>query len=314
VIREAPSLGVTLGFLALSASVFAQATAADPDVLKGIAQVEDGEYDTAILTLDAAARRLSGQPEKVRDVSRAYLYLGIAYFAKGHEAAAKANFRDAIMQFGDISLNPEQYPPKIINLFEAARMEARQEAREVAAAAPSVAPEEKKGGSKMPLVLVAVAAAGGGAVALAGGGGGDDSAAAPAASPTPTPTVSFQQIASTDVPHEIPDVGEVTSSLGFTGTGSIVSVEVLVDIHHGRRGDLTLDLIHPDGTASRIFTGETDDAGENIAEIFNTANAPGLQTLEGRPSGGNWILSVNDRAEPHGGTLVAWALHIGGYF
>src|SRR5262245_10982268 len=85
--------------LALAAPASAQAPVGkDADVLQGIRQVEDGDYDAAILTLDNAARRLSADPTRARELSQAYLYLGVAYVGKGHEAAAKAKFREAVIQ------------------------------------------------------------------------------------------------------------------------------------------------------------------------------------------------------------------------
>jgi hypothetical protein len=108
----------------LSASgspVFAQQVVSDSEVVKGIGQVETGDYDAAIVTLDAAARRLAAEPAKARELSQAYLYLGIAYVAKGHEAAARAKFRDALAQVKDLSLSPEEFSPKVIDLFEAVR-------------------------------------------------------------------------------------------------------------------------------------------------------------------------------------------------
>lgn len=62
----------------------------DPDVLKGIRLVDDGDYDAAIFTLDAATRRLAAQSPPSPDLSQAYVYLGIAYLGKGHDAAATA--------------------------------------------------------------------------------------------------------------------------------------------------------------------------------------------------------------------------------
>jgi tetratricopeptide (TPR) repeat protein len=161
------------------ATAGAQPPALDPDVAQGIKLVEDGEYDGAILTLDRAARRLAQDPKKLRDASQAYLYLGIAYIGKGQEAAAKARFREALQQAGDLTLSPEKFPPKVINLFEAAKAEVAQASvppgPAPATAAPST-PTAKKGGSKVvPLILGGVAAAAGG-VALAAGGGGSGSA------------------------------------------------------------------------------------------------------------------------------------------
>jgi tetratricopeptide (TPR) repeat protein len=151
----------------------------DPEVVEGVKQVDDGEYDKAILTLDNAARRLAGDPAKVADLSQAYLYLGIAYIGKGHEAAAKAKFREALRQIKDLTLSPEKYPPKVIDAFE--------QAKEEEAKAPAVA--EKKGGSKKGLVIGGVLAAGAAVgVAVAAGGGGDGGGS----SSTPPPGDSRQ--------------------------------------------------------------------------------------------------------------------------
>jgi hypothetical protein len=154
----------------------AQQPAVDPDVVKGVKQVEDGEYDAAILTLDNAARRLATDPTKSKDLSQAYLYLGVAYVGKGHEAAAKAKFREAVHQLKDLSLSPDKFPPRVIDLFEAAREEA---AKTAATSTPAPAkPAGKGGGSKTPLIIGGAAVAAGGGAYLAFGrkdeGGGCD--------------------------------------------------------------------------------------------------------------------------------------------
>ncbi len=169
----------TLLVLAIAASpvpVPAQAPPTDPEVLKGIKQVDDGEYDAAIFTLDTAARRLAASPAMVRELSQAYLYLGIAYVGKGQEAAARARFREALGQIKDMSLSPDKYPPKVINLFEAAK-------EEMAKAPPALVTAQKKkgGGGKTARIVLGLAAAGGGVALAAGRGGGGT----PSAQPTP---------------------------------------------------------------------------------------------------------------------------------
>jgi hypothetical protein len=160
VVRRVLSLLLVLGLSVGATPSFAQIT--DPEVVKGIKQVEDGDYDGAILTLDNAARRLATDPNKFRDLSQAYLYLGISYAGKGHEAAAKAKFREALGQTKDLSLSPEKFPPKVINLFEEAKQERSQ------APAPQAA---KKGGSHKGLFIgLGVAAAAGVGIAAAAGG------------------------------------------------------------------------------------------------------------------------------------------------
>ena len=164
----------------------AQPATADAELQRGIRQVEDGDYDPAIVALDAATRRLAGDPARARDLSQAYLYLGIAYIGKGHEAAAKAKFREAVAQIKDLTLSPDKFPPKVIDLFEAARAEARAQATPAPAAAPTPAPAAaaKKGGSGKTILIVGGLAAVGGGVALAAGGGGGGGATA-----TPTTTL-----------------------------------------------------------------------------------------------------------------------------
>jgi len=151
-------------------SLMAQAPPADAEVAAGMKQVDDGDYDRAILTLDNAARRLAGDPARAAELSQAYLYLGIAYIGKGHEAAAKAKFREALKQIKDLTLSPEKFPPKVIDAFEEAKHEA-------ATAAAEPAPVGKKGGSKKALVIGGLAAAAAVGVAVAAGGGGDSSSA-----------------------------------------------------------------------------------------------------------------------------------------
>jgi hypothetical protein len=175
------------------ASGFAQASQ-DPEVARGIKLVEDGEYDAAILTLDTAARSMAQDAKRSRDLSLAYLYLGIAYIGKGHEAAARARFREALQQAGDLTLSPEKFPPKVINVFESARDEIR-----AVGGAPAPAKPPKQGGAGKALLIGALAVgAGGAALAAGGGGGGSSGSSAPPASDTRT-TLQFS---GTVVPQE----------------------------------------------------------------------------------------------------------------
>ncbi len=169
----------------------AQPTASDPEVVRGIRQVDDGEYDAAIVTLDNAARRLAADAAHAPDLPQAYIYLGIAYVGKGREAAAKAQFREALARIKDLSLSAEKYPPKIVDLFEAAKAEAR-------ADAGTAAPPKKGGASKGLLIGGAVAAAAAG-VALAAGGGGESSGSGSSTPPTSSTSPAPAPATTTDV-------------------------------------------------------------------------------------------------------------------
>jgi hypothetical protein len=146
-------LAAVLSLGLASLPMLAAAAASDAEVKKGIQQVDDGEYDTAILTLDAAARRLASAPGATEDLAQAYLYLGIAYLAKGQEISARVRFREAVKQARDLSLPPDKFAPKVIEEFERAREDVRN-------ATPAPA-EKKKGGSKKWLLIGGGAAAAG---------------------------------------------------------------------------------------------------------------------------------------------------------
>jgi hypothetical protein len=140
----------------------------DSDVAKGIALVEAGEFDDAILLLEPAARRLAAERGRPKDLGRAYAYLAIAYLGLNHETTAKAKFLEAIHADRDLTLGADQFSPRIIALFEQARREALQQS-----GAPAGTPQRKGGSAKVPLIIggVGVAVAG---VAVAAGGGGSD--------------------------------------------------------------------------------------------------------------------------------------------
>jgi hypothetical protein len=174
--------------------VLSAAPPAEPDLAAGIRQVEEGDYSAAVITLDRAARQLASQKDRGHDLARAYLYLGIAYVGLGSETSARARFRDALAQSQDLRLDPEQFPPKVIELFEKARDENRVPAASAPAAAGTVAaapapqpsPEAKKGKSKTPYLLIGLGGAAAAGVALAAGGGGDSGGAASTSGPPAT--------------------------------------------------------------------------------------------------------------------------------
>ena len=83
----------------------------------------------------------------------------------------------------DLSLSPEKFPPKVIDLFEAARSEARAAAP---ATPPAAVPAKKGSGGKAILIGVGALAVGGGVALAAGGGGGGDGGPSPPTSVTDT--------------------------------------------------------------------------------------------------------------------------------
>lgn len=92
------------------------------DVEAGVRLVEEGEFEKGIVVLDAAVHRLTG-PEKHERRARAYVYLGIAYFGLAQIEAARDRFRAALAEVGNLTLSSDEYPPRVVDLFEQARRE-----------------------------------------------------------------------------------------------------------------------------------------------------------------------------------------------
>jgi hypothetical protein len=215
---------------------------ADPEVQKGVRSLAEGDYDAAIVALDAAARRLAADPARRQELAQAYLHLGIAYVGKGHEAAAKAKFRDALHEIHDLSLSAERFPPKVIDLFEAARAEmpAPAAARTPApAAAPSPAPKKKGGGGKKAALIGGGVALAGGAAALAagGGGGGGSTPATTPTSPTTLPPAQGRveefsgNLGSTEnlsFPVSVTRTGTLDATLTWTNGAAVLAMDLYV--------------------------------------------------------------------------------------
>jgi len=95
----------------------------------------------------------------------------------------------------------------------------------------------------------------------------------------------------------------LTSAITIAGAGAISDVAVEVDITHSYRGDLTVKLVHPDGTSATLIDktgGGNADINERLAtSVFN-----------GRRAAGVWKLVVSDNFAGDTGTLDAWLLEV----
>jgi hypothetical protein len=138
----------------------APAASGTEELARGIRQVSEGDFESAVLTLDGAVRSLAQEPARVRDLAQAYLHLGIAYVALDQRERARASFKEALARDKELRLGPDRYSPKVITAFEEARQELR-----------SAAPAARKSGSRLPLILLGAGAVAGGTIALVAGGG-----------------------------------------------------------------------------------------------------------------------------------------------
>ncbi|HET7295443.1 MAG TPA: SH3 domain-containing protein [Vicinamibacteria bacterium] len=140
----------------------------------GKRQVTDGDFETALLTLDAVVRRLERDSRRTEELVQAYLFLGVAYVGLLQETAARDNFDKALKIDRTLTLDPKRFPPRAIRVFEAT----------------------KKGSKKSVLyagvAMTPVVIAGASVISLAGAGvvGGvviNNPSPTPAPSPTPPP-------------------------------------------------------------------------------------------------------------------------------
>lgn len=108
-----------------------------------------------------------------------------------------------------------------------------------------------------------------------------------------------------ELPVAIPDQNSTgaSSTLTITGNGTITDVAVEVEIRHTYRGDLTINLIHPDGTRAKLLDQQGGSA-QNVNARFTTA------AFNGKKAVGNWTLQVVDGFAGDTGTLEVWLLEV----
>ena len=133
---------------------------------------------------------------------------------------------------------------------------------------------------------------------------------------------------STDtLPRNLVDLGTVNSPNVINATGSIVDVNVRLNITHTWDADLDLYIKHPDGTLVELST-DNGSSGDNynntlfddeaaISVVGQTAPFAGtykpeglLSVLDGKPAAGTWQLVVTDDEGQDTGFLNSWQLEM----
>jgi ankyrin repeat protein len=145
-----------VAFLGTALVARAQGPALDPELEAGIRQVDEGNFEAGIAKLDVVARRLKASGDKPLQLSRAYLYLGIAHLQLSQEQAARARFADAAKADKNLKLSEYEFPPPVIKVFEEAKKGAQAEAAASAAAATTPATTPAKPGTATPAKPTAV--------------------------------------------------------------------------------------------------------------------------------------------------------------
>jgi hypothetical protein len=114
--------------LAVVSALAPQATAApetpatvESAVAAGVRQVEDGDFEAAVPTLESAIARLRGDPARVRLLVQADIQLAVAHVALGDTPAAVQAFTEALTVDPRLRLPAERFSPKVLRAFETAR-------------------------------------------------------------------------------------------------------------------------------------------------------------------------------------------------
>jgi subtilisin-like proprotein convertase family protein/C1A family cysteine protease len=131
---------------------------------------------------------------------------------------------------------------------------------------------------------------------------GDAACATEAACQSSGPA-TYAEISDASAPIPDQSTSGVRSAITLTGPGFITAVSVDIDITHPYRGDLTLKLVHPDGSVATL----ADKAGGGSADIHETFTT---SAFNGKPSAGQWQLWVTDSFAGDAGTLDAWLLEV----
>jgi len=162
--RRALTWSLILAFVAVPALLPAQeAATAESGVATGARQVEEGDFETAVATLEAAIPRLRGDPARVRLLVQADIQLAVAHTALDHTTQAVQAFSEALTLDPNLRLDSDRFSPKVLRALETAREQA---------ARRGGAPVRKSSSGRKAALIGggAVVAAGATVLALRGGG------------------------------------------------------------------------------------------------------------------------------------------------
>lgn len=97
------------------------------DLATGIRQIEEGELEAAVGSLDKAVQRLAGVKGREKDLALAHVYLGMAHLGLDQTEQAKAGMRQAYLTHRDLELDAKTFPPRVRQLYDLVKGEARLE-------------------------------------------------------------------------------------------------------------------------------------------------------------------------------------------
>ncbi len=224
-----------------------------PSLEQGISEFNAGDFGAAVFTLEGAIRILAVEPASHgKELSQAYLYRGAAFVGLGQEENAKGSFAAALQYDKTLRPSPDQFPPRVLRVFEAAR-----DGKTKSVLLPPSGAAKKAGLGTLGIlgIVAAGVAIGGGAAAVAGRSGPDTTTA------TATTTVTTTSTTPTTVPPT-PNPAPRTLTLAVGG-GTLGGCSVAVNPGgHTCPAGNTCMYTYPSGTAVQFLP----HAG--LAELF----------------------------------------------
>jgi hypothetical protein len=119
-VKQRPFLLTIAVLLSLVGSVWGQEAPPGLALADGIRQVEQGDLEAAVFTLDSVVRQLATQPRNERNLALAHLYLGMAHLGLSQLDRAREEMRSAWQSDHTLKLDPDQFPPRVIELYSEA--------------------------------------------------------------------------------------------------------------------------------------------------------------------------------------------------
>jgi hypothetical protein len=111
----------------VAAALLLLGASAETELDKGMRQVTEGDFESALITLDSLARDLAARPGPSRDRVTTYVWLGAAYSGLDQESLAIAKLEQALRLEAVLTLSAETFPPKLLRLFESAKQRIAEE-------------------------------------------------------------------------------------------------------------------------------------------------------------------------------------------
>ncbi len=171
-----PSSRWRVALVLLLAGLLAAPGAAQPATISaeralaiGIGQLDEGDVEAALITLTSLVEQLRAEGASDREMAPARAYLGLSHLQSNRVEQAVAEVKRACRDDVGLALNPDRFPPLLLERCQEARTAGAPSPPPRRVAAP---PARKAGGRKLWPVLLGAGAAAGVAVAVAGGGGG----------------------------------------------------------------------------------------------------------------------------------------------